>query len=144
MSAALQRRVLARMLDANINRAFEGLRVCEDLLRFGAVHGAPYGTVRALRHALSTQVAHLPMGARERVAARNSRQDPGRAARPSKGGARSLEHLLLINLQRAKEALRVLEEASRLFAPRRVAGFQRLRFRLYNVERELLATVRHR
>ena len=49
--------------------------------------------------------------------------------------------------QRAKEALRVLEECTRLIAPRRTASFQRLRFRTYEVERDLLrglATLRHR
>ena len=132
---------LARILDANINRAFEGLRVCEDLLRFSSPPQPSHRRLRALRHALSTEVARLPIRTAQRLAARDSVRDPSHAARPSSSRVRSLKHVLLINLQRAKEALRVLEETSRVAAPRQVAAFQRLRFRLYDVERDLLLSV---
>jgi hypothetical protein len=59
----------------------------------------------------------------------------------------SLERVVCINLQRTKEALRTLEECSRVIAPRETAAFQRLRFRAYEVERDLLlkvAALRHR
>lgn len=134
-----------RILDANINRALEGLRVCEDVVRFSLGSDSLRRRLRALRHAVSAQAHRLPISPRDLVDARDSRQDPGRGAASS--AARSLNHVLLINLQRAKEALRVLEETSRLIAPGAAGGFQRLRFRVYDVERDLLigmATLRHR
>ena len=141
----MKRHALLRLVDANVNRALEGLRVCEDITRFHLVAPLLFRRVRALRHATADAVRRLPVLPLELVCARESRRDPGRSARASPVG--SLERLLLMNLQRAKEALRVLEECSRLVAPRHTASFQRLRFRTYEVERDLLrslASVRHR
>jgi len=136
-------KALLRVLDANANRAMEGLRVCEDLVRFCRGSARRTQQLRALRHAVAAQVRRLPVNARDLALARDSRQDVGRRLRAAP--IRSIEHLLLINLQRAKEALRVLEESSRLVAPHQTNQFQALRFRTYDVERDLLidlATVR--
>ena len=141
----MTRPALLRMLDANANRALEGLRVCEDVVRFHLGTPRLFHQIRALRHGVAAALARLPVRPTELVQARNSARDPGRSAPAS--AVPSLERLLLINFQRAKEALRVLEEAARLLAPRQTAAFQRLRFRAYEVEREALlrlATVRHR
>jgi hypothetical protein len=92
-----------------------------------------------LRHGLDAQLRRAGVRAAQLVEARDSRKDPGRRARsPS---VSSLEQLLLINLQRTKEALRAVEEASRIFAPRATAGLQQLRFRTYDVERTLVLRV---
>jgi len=139
------RRAVVRILDANVNRAREGLRVCEDLARFSLGSPRHVRALRTLRHRLSAQVTRLPVDSVELVRARNSQHDTGRRFRAA--SAKSLEHLLLINLQRTKEAVRVLEESSRLIAPRLTPAFQRLRFQTYDAERRLLihvATLRHR
>jgi len=140
----IPRRRLLRALDANINRSREGLRVTEDLVRFCLERPALFRRLRRVRHALDVEVRKLPATSFELARARDSAQDPGREARAS--SARSIEHLLLMNLQRTKEALRVVEEASRLLAPARAAAFQRLRFQTYDIERDLLlllAALRH-
>ena len=138
-------RSVARVLDANANRALEGLRVCEDIVRFHLGSGRVFRRARTLRHGVALAVGRLPVGTVERLRARDTRRDAGRRA--SAAPVASLERLLLINFQRAKEALRVLEECSRLIAPRQTAAFQRLRFRAYEVERDTLLrvdAVRHR
>lgn len=143
-------RNLLRVLDANSNRAREALRVCEDLVRFAPGPASPersrgfaeaspasaFRALRTLRQHLNAQLRRLPVSAAEAVRARDSVRDPGRGA--ASGSVKSVEHLLLINLQRAKEALRVLEECCRLLAPRQARRFQSLRFRTYDVERDLL------
>lgn len=130
---------LWRLVDANLNRAHEGLRVCEDVVRFGLHWQRPYRRLRAIRHGLDAQLRRTGVRVAQLVGARDSRRDPGRRARsPS---VASLQQLLVINLQRTKEALRALEEASRIFAPEATPGFQQLRFRTYDVERELLLRV---
>lgn len=137
-------RSLLRVLDANANRALEGLRVCEDIARFHLEAPALFRRTRALRHAAAHALRRLPIGQSDLVRARDSRRDPGRRSPGSR--VTSLERLLVINLQRTKEALRVLEECSRLVAPRQSRAFQRLRFRAYEVERDLLLrmeAVRH-
>jgi len=135
---------ILRLVDANANRALEGLRVCEEIVRFFLKSPGTFRQMRALRHAVAHAVRRLPVGPLELVRARQSDQDIGRRAPSARLG--SLEHLLLVNCQRAKEALRVLEECARLIAPRQAPRFQRLRFRTYEVERVLLlrlAALRH-
>ncbi|MBI2885044.1 MAG: hypothetical protein HYY15_02600 [Candidatus Omnitrophica bacterium] len=142
MSARPQAAV--RLLDANANRALEGLRVCEDAIRFGLDDPTVLRRLRALRHAVAAALRALPVTPAELARSRNSRRDPGRAF--ASDPIPSLERMLVINLQRAKEALRVLEETCRLIAPAHAPTFQRLRFRAYDVERHLLlalAPVRH-
>ncbi len=137
-------RALLRLLDANANRALEGLRVTEEIVRFHWQAAGTFRRLRALRHGVAQALRQLPVTPVELVRARDSRGDVGKAAPSTR--VRSLERLLLINLQRTKEALRTLEECARLAAPRQAASFQRLRFRTYEVERELLcrmAAVRH-
>ena len=138
-------RSVLRLLDANANRALEGLRVCEDVIRFHLGSARAFRHIRALRHGVALAVRRLPVSAAALVQARESGRDIGRHAPASR--VDSLERLLLINFQRAKEALRALEEGSRLIAPRQTTTFQRLRFRAYEVEREALLRVgalRHR
>ena len=130
---------ILRVLDANLNRAQEGLRVCEDLLRFCLERPDCVRRFRRLRHALATAARHLPGTVHDRLNARDSTRDAGRRFRA--GQVRSIEHLLLINLQRTKEALRVLEEACRLVAPKYSQAFQRLRFQTYELERRVLCDV---
>ena len=135
-------RATLRLLDANANRAMEGLRVCEDIVRFHV--GAPrlFQRVRRMRHAVMNAVRRLPVNPSSLWRARDSRADIGRRAVSAPLG--SLEQLLVINFQRAKESLRVLEECSRVIAAAHSRAFQRLRFELYVLERDtLLAVIRH-
>ena len=134
-----------RLLDANANRALEGLRVTEEIVRFHLESPRAFTRLRALRHAVASAVNRLPVRAVELARARQSSRDIGKRAPSSR--VASLERLLLINFQRAKESLRTLEECTRLIAPRQAASFQRLRFQTYEVEREILllvAALRHR
>jgi len=136
---------LFRMIDANANRALEGLRVCEDVARFHWGDAASVRRVRALRHAVARAVRALPVSAAGLAEVRAGRRDVGRRAAAE--AADSLERVLVVNLQRAKEALRVLEECCRMVGGPHSAAFQRLRFQAYEVERGLLlrvASLRHR
>ncbi len=128
---------LARAADANANRAREGLRVLEDLLRF--VFGAAGRALEAkrVRHGVSRAVERAGWNVRELLASRDSQGDPGRAGRyevrKPLGGAPGA--VALRNLHRAQEALRVLEELAPAAAAQ--TAFKRLRFRLYRLEKLL-------
>ncbi len=133
-----------RLLDANANRALEGLRVAEEIVRFHLEFPKSFRQLRALRHAGAEALRHLPVTSAQLARSRASSRDIGRRAPSSR--VESLERLVLINFQRAKESLRTLEECSRLLVPGQTAVFQRLRFRLYDAERDLLirlAALRH-
>lgn len=118
--------------------------MCEDIVRFSWEMPRLFRQLRTVRHAIAKSVRQLPVPVEDLLRARESRVDIGR--RSSASRIESLERLLVLNLQRAKESLRVLEECSRVLAPRQTAVFQQLRFRVYEVERDLLlrvAALRH-
>ena len=138
------RRELLRVIDANVNRALEGLRVCEEIARFDLEQPRLFRRLRALRHDVALTVRRLPLASAELIRSRESHRDIGRRAPASP--LRCRDQLVIINFQRAKESLRTLEECARVVAPRLIGMFQRLRFRTYDVERDTvlwLATVRH-
>lgn len=137
---------ILRVLDANLNRAREGLRVCEELARL--VLDSPSLTRRfqRLRYDLDEAARALPAG--PLLQARDSRRDVGRPGR--RGAARphrQLKDLARANVKRVQEALRVLEEFTRLQHSVSSRHFGSLRFRVYSLEKELfspLSAVRHR
>jgi thiamine-phosphate pyrophosphorylase len=140
----MSQRSVLRLIDASGNRALEGLRVCEDIVRFHLSSPKLYRRLRALRHGVARQLGRLPVSRAELVRIRDSRRDVGRRATARR--VSSLERLLAMNLARTKESLRTLEECSRLIAPRRTGAFQRLRFATYDLERDLVlrvAALRH-
>ncbi|HOX07796.1 MAG TPA: thiamine phosphate synthase [Planctomycetota bacterium] len=126
----------ARIVDANLNRAREGLRVAEEYARFALSDRGQAAALRALRRDLGAAAAEL-FKWNELTAARESSGDIGAAAPTS---ARPDEAAVArAALSRASEALRSVEEYGSLLAPAAAERFARLRFRLYNVEREVAA-----
>ena len=122
-----------RVLDANLNRAREGLRVCEEVARLVLEKPELTRRCQRLRYAVDRAAALLPK--RELLRARDSRRDVGR---PDKRGSvrrhRKISDLLAANLRRVQEALRVLEEFSRLVDPKASRAFGSIRFRAYSLE----------
>jgi len=138
------RKALLRAIDANRNRALEGLRVCEDVVRFGFHAPTVVKRLRAIRHGVARAIHALPVAPGDLLRARDTTTDIGRRFHAAR--LASAEQVVLVNFQRAKEALRVLEELSRLLAPAQARAFQRFRFEVYAVERSLLiyvARLRH-
>ncbi len=124
-----------RLLDANANRAREGLRIIEDTARFVLSKPKAAKEIRSLRHGLDTLVrGHY----KRLLASRDVANDSGRsnASKPYKGG---VEALLIANFKRVEEALRVLEEYGRVMSPGAVKGAQALRFKVYQWETKLLS-----
>src|SRR4051812_21694221 len=101
---------VARLLDANLNRAREGLRVLEDTARFLWNDKPLYRNVRTLRHRLHELTAgHYSTLLR----ARESVKDPGRELPEPR--RESTTAVVSANVRRAQEAVRVLEEYSKVF-----------------------------
>jgi len=122
-----------RLLDANANRAREGLRIIEDTARF--VLGKPEAAkaFRVMRHSVDMLVRkHY----KQLLSARDVEHDSGRAnaAKPYLGG---VDVLLTANFKRVEEALRVLEEYGRVLSPGAVKKAQALRFEVYRWETKL-------
>ena len=129
-----------RILDANLNRAQEGLRVCEEVARF-VLDARPLASqFRRTRHQLAAAVTALALSRLERAQARDSVRDVGRLAGTLNGHRpANLADVLVANFQRVQEALRVVEEYAKLLRPKAAARFQSLRFAAYTLEKTTLA-----
>lgn len=124
-----------RIIDANLNRLTEGLRVVEDVLRLGLERRGLLREVRGLRIRVGRETRALR---RVAMAARSSETDPGRSDRFDRLKRRSLDDVLAANLKRAEEAARALEEVLKLDEPELAGRVKETRFRLYDLERRVL------
>ena len=128
---------IGRIVDVNLNRLTEGLRVVEDVVRLGLEDRRLLVGVRKLR----TQVGRDVRVLRRRViASRKSETDLGRSERFDRAKRKSLEDVLLANFRRAEESARVLEEVLKVAEPGLAGEFKAVRFRLYDLEREAVST----
>lgn len=126
------------MIDANYNRAKEGMRVVEDIFRFVNENDALRLKARAIRHGLTKCIDNkLLLSA---IQSRDSRSDLGRKTDAFELSRKDIQSILIANLQRAKEALRVLEESFKITSPKQVASTKRLRYKLYDIEKEITAS----
>ena len=98
-----------RILDTNLNRCKEGLRVVEDTCRFVLNDKVLYKKIRNVRHLTSKYLCDYYD---EMLCARNSVKDSGRKAKEQK--RQNLKNVVIANLKRAQESLRVLEEYSKI------------------------------
>ena len=134
-----QTEAVRQILDANVNRAREGLRVTEEIFRFAKKDPAMTRKIKVLRHKVDAIVANSRLGKLDLEASRDSKQDPGRVLHAGREFSRgSLQDILGANLHRVGEALRVLEEFSKLFDTGASRKFKELRFRFYDVEKAAL------
>ena len=122
-----------RLIDANLNRCREGLRVVEDTARFILEEEKIYKQIRSLRHKLEGLTRDIYP---ELLRNRDSINDSGRAIK--EGKRKSIREVLIANFKRAQEALRVLEEYGRLISPSAGAGFKKIRYGVYNIEKIML------
>ena len=130
-----------RVIDASANRAGEALRVLEDAVRFVLDDARLTVIAKDLRHALATLLAHESL--RDRWSARDVGGDVGIGVEPATTPPRRAStDLVAANAARAAQALRSLAECAAVVAPQTAAGFERLRYRLYELERGALCVAR--
>lgn len=138
------------MIDANLNRSSEGLRVLEDVARFVLNDTELSQRLRTLRHDLAQQTKSLSVAL---LSGRDAEHDVGRPR--SKDGEpvaqmsspKGLVVLVAANAKRVEEALRVMEEAAKLPEMDSLlgsAGFEQIRFALYTLERDLISRISRR
>ncbi|MEI8011714.1 MAG: thiamine-phosphate pyrophosphorylase [Candidatus Omnitrophota bacterium] len=122
-----------RLVDANYNRAKEGLRVCEDIFRFVRDDREVTARLKQVRHGL-TAAADI-VGFKAILAARDIGHDVGRATIAEESARGSVEDIFFANIQRVKESLRVLEEFAKLSDKKASMAFKELRYTVYEIEK---------
>ncbi len=129
---------LFRIIDANLNRSREGLRVCEEIARFILEDVKLTGEFKNLRHRISRSTKKFPGSYGALLESRLTQGDVGRKVL-NKAGRKNYKDLFLANIQRVKESLRVLEEFAKIFNRSLSKSFTRLRFQVYELEKKTIA-----
>jgi thiamine-phosphate pyrophosphorylase len=131
---------LHRILDAAGNRAREALRVVEDYCRFVLDDAFLSSQVKDARHDLVevlTEVNHTDL-----VQARETLRDVGITLSTETEGQRvSTLDVVRINLKRLQEALRSLEEFTKLDNSALSGALEQLRYRSYTLEKAIVLGV---
>ena len=125
-------KAIYRILDANLDRAREGLRIIEEWCRLGLNHQALSEECKQIRQELAKWHSW------ELRQARDTPGDVGTdLSHPQEEVRESIEQLLQANLCRSQEALRVLEEYAKLYNPEMASACKQLRYRVYTIESTL-------
>ena len=122
-----------RILDTNLNRCKEGLRVVEDTCRFVFCDETLYKKIRKVRH-LSSK--YLTDQYEQMLTARDSIKDSGRKAKEQ--SRQNLKNIVIANFKRAEESLRVLEEYSKIIDFNIALKYKALRYEVYTIEKKML------
>lgn len=133
-----QKLAIYRILDANLDRAREGLRIIEEWCRFGLNNVTLAQECKEMRQEIAT------WHSAELRAARDTPGDLGTAlSHPQEEERANIEGLLQANLCRIEEALRVLEEYGKLYAAQMAQACKQMRYRVYTIESNLLSNHRY-
>ena len=125
-----------RVIDANYNRAKEGLRVCEDVCRFVLKDTRLTESFKKFRHDMTKYLQFVSLD--NIVKSRNSREDVGKATIDSELKRDDVKDIFYANIQRVKESVRVLEEIAKIYRAGSSKDFKRMRYRIYEVEKRII------
>ena len=138
----LDRKTL-RIIDANLNRIGEGLRVLEDIARLVLDAAGLSQQLKNLRH----EMVRVDLALEESfLQARDAAGDVGAELKvPGESRQKDLGATVVANARRVQEALRVMEELAKNPAVSLEPDkFKRARFALYTIEKELFAGLTRR
>ena len=126
-----------RIIDVNINRAVEGLRVMEEIVRFVLENKRMTKELKEIRGKLRrTSKKLIESAGGQHFQQRDVAGDVGKELYTLNEAKRhGLLDIFTANAKRVQEALRVLEEFAKLIEPRIGKFFKTLRFRLYEIEK---------
>ncbi len=131
---------LARILDASANRAREGLRVVEDYVRFALDDPGLTRRLKEMRHRLAE--AERGLDACLLIDSRETREDVGtHIMTVSEQIRENPRAVLAANFKRIAEALRSLEEYSKLVDVWLAGRFEVLRYDVYTIEKLTMTAV---
>ncbi|MDD5595984.1 MAG: thiamine-phosphate pyrophosphorylase [Candidatus Omnitrophica bacterium] len=135
MQKLFKKNSVDRIIDANLNRLKEGLRVIEEIARFIIENKNLSIELKSLRHKVEA-IANTNFIRNNLLAQRNSSGDIGRLIKGSELKRKDSADIFFANIQRIKESLRVLEEFSKLQNTKAALQFKKLRYRVYEVEKK--------
>jgi thiamine-phosphate pyrophosphorylase len=123
---------LYRVIDANLNRLREGIRVVEDIARYLQNTKALASKLKSLRH--KSRINELE----KLLISRDSLNDVLRSSIDTEMNRSDLSSIIVANYKRAEESSRVLEEMYKIINPSLSENFKNIRYELYALEKEHL------
>lgn len=123
---------LFRLIDANLNRLKEGIRVVEDIFRYIYDNKDISKKLKELRHLAKIEDYEIFLKYRDIV------NDVLKESIKSEKNRGNLKDIILANLKRAQESARVLEESFKLIDTKKSEIFKKIRYELYNIEKEII------
>ncbi|MHB8154999.1 MAG: thiamine-phosphate pyrophosphorylase [Candidatus Omnitrophota bacterium] len=126
---------IGRIIDANLNRVKEGLRVCEEITRFILDNHKFTAALKEIRHKINFLGSKI-YSPSKLIVQRKVQADVGRLNYRGETKRGNCKDIFWANIQRVKESLRVLEEFSKLIDVRAALGFKQLRYKVYEIEKE--------
>ncbi|MGB2705572.1 MAG: thiamine-phosphate pyrophosphorylase [Candidatus Omnitrophota bacterium] len=127
---------LLRLIDANLNRSQEGLRVCEDIARFMLNDKTITRSFKSLRHGVSALRKGMDLEKLSLLKSRSVGGDVGKKSTLRETSRKNIKDVFRANTERVKESLRALEEVTKLFDRKISKRFKRMRFRVYELEKK--------
>lgn len=125
-----------RIIDANLNRLNEGIRVVEDIFRYALNHKEIASSLKELRHNARIDKLYDQL--------LNSRDVDNDVLRPTKKSELNRTHskdIVIANFKRAQEASRVLEELLKLVGGVDSENFKQIRYELYKIEKTAMSSL---
>ncbi len=121
-----------RLLDANLNRLREGIRVVEDIFRYIFNDKDISLKLKNLRH--KSRLENYT----QLLKSRDINNDVLKTSTKSEQSRENLDAILIANFKRAQESSRVLEEFTKLISIEDSENFKFIRYELYDLEKALI------
>jgi thiamine-phosphate pyrophosphorylase len=125
----MTRSKLYRIIDANLNRLKEGIRVIEDFQRYYNQNQELSKKLKNLRHQCQVDTYETYLKARDIA------NDPSKQTTKSELNRTNVKEVLIANFKRVQESSRVLEESFKLLDNETSNRFKQIRYELYEIEK---------
>ncbi|MCX5687329.1 MAG: thiamine-phosphate pyrophosphorylase [Candidatus Omnitrophica bacterium] len=134
---------LLQIIDANLNRTREGLRVCEDIVRFALQDKNATKALKTVRHGATNLVLKSKkISLTELLSERDIASDKTKFIDFTPKSGMNISDIFMSNIERVKESLRVLEECFKIIDAKISRGYRKLRFDTYAIEKNIVEKAR--
>lgn len=124
-----------RIIDANLNRLREGIRVIEDILRYGFNHQSFSLKLKKVRHQCRLELYF------DLLETRDTSNDVLKNSIQEEQNRTNFQSIFIANFKRAQESARVLEEVLKLNSIQESEKFKEIRYTLYHLEKQVLLDI---
>ncbi len=120
-----------RLIDANLNRLREGIRVVEDIFRYILDNKEISIRLKKIRHLSRIEEYN------QLLKSRDIKNDVLKKSISSEQKREDIQSILIANFKRAQESSRVLEEFTKLISNDISENFKYIRYELYDIEKNI-------